>query len=187
VRGVAAVVSAVFNPFVYATLYLAALALHGVALGPCLLAWGLIVLVPTAVLLWGLRRGTWSDADVTLPRERRVFVPWVTLPAGVAAAVALAAQFEYPLRLSVVGMFLWLAMSALVSLWWKASLHVGGAAGMAVLAWVTFGPGAGLALSGIAVAVAWSRLRLGRHDQAQVAGGCALGILAVALALAAVR
>lgn len=136
-------VSVLLNPLVYARLHWAG---GPRLLGGTLLAlWVLIVLLPAALLFFGLHRGIRSDPDITNPRERRTYLPWAALSAGVSAAVALLVPFVRPVRLSVVGIFAWLGASTLVSLVWKASLHVGGTTGIVALVWVLFGPVAGLA------------------------------------------
>lgn len=180
------VVSLIFNPLVYATIYFAFLAAAGAPAGECAISWCLIVLAPTAVLFVGVRVGVWSDLDVTRPRERRTYLPWAALSAAVAAAVALGTPFTYAVRLSVVGIAVWLTASMLVSQFWKVSLHAGGTCGIVGLVWILFGPAAGLAIAWTPFVVAWSRLYLGKHDAGQVAVGFVLGALAIVAVAVAV-
>src|SRR5437870_11299302 len=56
---------------------------------PILLALLLSTLVPTAILLLsGVRSGRWSDADVSVRKERQRFFPWA-VPFSVAGVIAM--------------------------------------------------------------------------------------------------
>src|SRR5206468_7272153 len=56
---------------------------------PILLALLLSTLVPTAILLLsGVRSGRWSDADVSVRKERQRFFPWA-VPFSLAGVIAL--------------------------------------------------------------------------------------------------
>jgi hypothetical protein len=184
---VATVVSILFNPMVYATLYFAGLALHGVPAWACFVSWCLIVLAPAALLGTGIRAGWWSDPDVSRLRERRTFLPFAVLSTAVAAGLATRQGFPYPVRLSSVSMCCWLAASTLVSLFWKVSLHVGATTGILGLVSLLFGPAAAAALAWSPLLVAWARLRLRQHTLGQVIGGIVLGVLAVGAATQLVR
>lgn len=184
-RRIASTVSTVFNPFASATLYFAGLAaVVGAAVWWCLISWSLIVLFPGLVLLRGLKLGVWTDPDFPRLRERRAYLPWAAVSSAVAMALAVLAPFPYPVRLSVVGICLWLVGSMLVTLFWKASIHVGSITGIVGLVWVLFGHVAGGALMWAPFLVAWARLYLRKHDLAQVLGGALLGTLALMAAVA---
>jgi membrane-associated phospholipid phosphatase len=178
--------SVLFHPMVYATLYLAALATaRGASWArPCAEAWLLLVVAPALLLLWGMRRGLWSDPDLTRLRERRTFVPWVAACGGAAAGLAYLSGFPHGLRLSLLAIFTWLGLTAVISLGWKISLHVGAVTGVLALVALLFGLRPTAALVWTPPAVAWARLYLRRHTPAQVAAGAALGALSVALAAA---
>jgi hypothetical protein len=146
----------------------------------------LIVPLPGALLLAGLRAGIWTDLDLTPLKERRTFLPWATLCAVAAAAVAWRWGFAPVVLRASLGIAFWLAASAVISLFWKVSLHTGATMGIVILVWAAFGAGAGLALVWTPLAVAWSRVVLRKHDMAQVVGGIVLGAIAAALVLTVV-
>lgn len=81
---------------------------------------------------------------------------------------------------------LWLAVSTLVSLGWKISLHEGATVGVVCLVAYLFGRWALWALVWAPLLVAWARLRLGRHTPAQLLAGGAAAVAAFAVAYLAV-
>lgn len=124
---------------------------------------------------WQVRVGRWVHVDASLPHERRhlnLFV--VGLLLAVAAGLRLAGQPQ----VLVIGLSLAagiVAVSLALQRRLKVSMHAAFGAFAAALAW----PGAAAAALGLlALAVGWSRLRLGRHDRAEVAVGLTLGIAA---------
>lgn len=168
--------SLVGSPPILGTLFFTVLALVGgapayVAVG---VSWVLMIFLPSAALLLLVAKGQIQDREMSDVRDRRRFMP-VALLFGVAA-LFLAIRLHFPLavKVSVVGMSLWLFFGTLVGQFWKVSLHVSGTTGIFWLSLVFFGPGA-LLLIWLPPAVAWSRLRLDHHDLWQVWGGAALG------------
>ncbi|MCY0879510.1 MAG: hypothetical protein OWU84_11290 [Firmicutes bacterium] len=180
---IAAILSTLFNPLVYCTLFLGSLALWrpGWA-GRLLVVWVGLVLGPAALLLWGHARGIWSDLDVSRREERRTYMPGVVGFASATAASAWGLSFPAFLRFSVSAIAIWLALSTLVGFWWKISLHVGGTVGIFGLAALVWGLPAALAVAWVPVAVAWARLALKRHTWDQVIAGAVAGGLALAIA-----
>jgi len=177
VDALARALSVIGKPPVYATLYFAILIpVFPLDAGMTTLAWAILILAPSLVLFYGIRRGVWSNVEVTDLRERRTYMPWTVLCATASSAVALLGNFPFALRLTVLGIALWLLLSTLIGFWWKISLHVGGVTGLMFLSVIVLGAPA-LALAWMPIAVAWSRLRLRRHDLLQVIGGGALGTI----------
>src|ERR1700745_521244 len=91
---------------------------------PLLLALLLSTLVPTAILLLsGLRSGRWSDADVSVRKERQRFFPWA-VPFSLAGVVVmyLIHAPAYIIRGGGVPLVLFLA-SWIVNCFLKLSLH----------------------------------------------------------------
>jgi membrane-associated phospholipid phosphatase len=77
-----------------------------------------------------------------------------------------------------------LCIAALVNRWIKLSLHVASLAFAGVAAWALSPVFAAVALL-LVPALAWARLRMGRHALREVLGGAALGVATgVALLLA---
>jgi membrane-associated phospholipid phosphatase len=125
---------------------------------------------------WQVRTGRWSHVDASVPRERRdlnVFV--VSLLGLLAAALWFARQ---PAALVVgLGAAAGIVLVALaLQRRLKVSLHGAFGTFAAALAWPVDWAVAGLGT--LALAVGWSRLRLGRHDAAEVIVGLCLGCLA---------
>src|SRR5438046_2846761 len=91
---------------------------------PILLALLLSTLVPTAILLLsGVRSGRWSDADVSVRKERQRFFPWA-VPFSLAGVIAMwwLQARSYIIRGGMVTLGLFL-ISWLVNLSLKLSLH----------------------------------------------------------------
>ncbi len=184
----ARIVSDLGSPPVVGTAYFLVLA---IALGPRDLgmtaaAWGLMLCLPSLILLGAVKRGRVSDSDMTLIAERKRFLP-LALPFGVVT-LAGAVLFRAPsaLETSIAGMVLWVAAGSVITQFWKVSMHVSGAAAGFWLSLLFFGPPA-LAVVWVPVVIGWSRLRLHRHDAWQVAGGALLGTVSVLAAFAALH
>src|SRR5436305_13408103 len=92
---------------------------------PVLLALLLSTLVPTAaiLLLSGVRSGRWSDADVSVRKERQRFFPWA-VPFSLAGVIAMwwLQAPSYIIRGGMVTLALFL-VSWMVNFGLKLSLH----------------------------------------------------------------
>lgn len=144
-----------------------------------LVALGLALGIAAVVGLYSwrqVRAGRWAHVDASMPRERRdlnVFVGalLLLLAAGLALArqpAALVAGLTAAAGIVLVALALQRRL--------KVSLHAGFGSFAAALAWPATWAVAGLGT--LALAVGWSRLRLGRHDAVEVAVGLGLGGLA---------
>lgn len=181
-------VSIVGHPFVLAPVALAVLVLRRLPFAHALPLLVFLIggsLVPTAAYtLRQVRRGRWSDWDVSRRTERhRLYA--VALPLLVLLLVTLVAtrQPGFVVRATAAAVGL-VAVGSLLNLRLKVSLHCAFAAFAAGLV-LPAAPGAGLALVALAPLVAWSRLVLGRHSLGEAAAGLVLGALAaVAVAVA---
>jgi len=138
------------------------------------LSCGLITMVPLIHIRWGVRTGRISDHDVSVREER--FWPYMLQIATVGFTYALLRAFGAP-RL-VIGLVesVSTAMVAItgVTLYWKMSMHVAGAAGTVTVLTLVYGKRA-LPLVALVPAVAWSRNILDHHTPAQALAGAALG------------
>ena len=144
---------------------------------PILLALLLTTLVPTAILLLsGVRSGRWSDADVSVRKERQGFFPWA-VPFSLAGIVVmyLIHAPAYIIRGGVVTLVLFL-VSWIVNCFLKLSLHALFAFYCAAILF-RIGPGWGTIAFFLAILVAWSRLFLGRHSPLELIAGIALGLI----------
>ncbi|MCG3039001.1 phosphatase PAP2 family protein [Streptomyces sp. S1A] len=149
------------------------------------LAWGLLAAlfcggIPFAIIMLGVRRGSWTDKHVRI-REQRA-VPLLATMASVLTGIALMTVFEAPREVFalVVAMLAGLAMTILVTLWWKVSIHSAVAGGVVVVLVLAYGTWMAWLLLGVAV-IGWSRVALRDHTPAQTVAGAILGGLAAAV------
>ncbi|MFP8941686.1 hypothetical protein ACLIYM_09650 [Streptomyces fenghuangensis] len=149
------------------------------------LAWGLLAAlfcggIPFAIIMFGVRRGSWTDKHVRI-REQRA-VPLLATMASVLTGIALMTAFEAPREVFalVVAMLAGLAMTILVTLWWKVSIHSAVAGGVVVVLVLAYGTWMAWLLLGVAV-IGWSRVALRDHTPAQTVAGAVLGGLAAAV------
>ena len=178
--GLAVAVGEAFSPPLLATVVIAIVGWtsarphwHG-------LVWGLVVLVfvcglPYAVIIRGVRRGTYTDHHLHLRHQRPV-------PFAIAAGIALAGLVvstvggaPRPLIALVVASVAGLAVTAGASTVWKMSVHSGVAAGSAVVTGLVLGPVGYLCGFALLALIGWSRVRLRAHTPAQVVVGAAVG------------
>lgn len=143
------------------------------------LGWGVLTatfcgLIPYGIVIAGVRRRRWTDRHVRVRQQR--LVPLLAAIASFLAGLALLVTLGAPRQLIalVVAMLTCLAVTMLVTLWWKLSLHTAAASGTVAILVLTFGPPLLLALPVVAL-VAWSRIRLGDHTPAQTLVGAVLG------------
>jgi hypothetical protein len=180
VRTFARLISWIGHPLVFVAASVAVVI--GTQLGlraglPILLALLLSTLVPTAILLLsGLRSGRWSDADVSVRKERQRFFPWA-VPfslAGVLVTYLIHAP-AYIIRGGMVTLALFVA-SWIVNCFLKLSLHALFAFYCAIILF-RVGAGWGMIAFLLAIPVAWSRLFLHRHTTVELIAGIALGLI----------
>lgn len=144
---------------------------------PILLALLLSTLVPTAILLLsGVRSGRWSDADVSVRKERQRFFPWA-VPfslAGVIAVWCMRAP-NYIIRGALVTLALFV-ISWIVNCRLKLSLHALFAFYCATILF-RIGASWGAIAFVLAILVSWSRLFLQRHTPVELITGIVLGLI----------
>ncbi len=142
----------------------------------------LVVSLPAGYVLWLVRRGEVTDFDLRL-REQRLRPFLATLSSAIIAWLALFFG-DAPYLLVVLAGAGWVQIALLfgITLRWKISAHCTTVAGFVVLTWALFGSAAApLALT--IPLVAWSRLRLRRHDLPQTLAGTLLGSTILGAAL----
>ncbi|MFR9777616.1 phosphatase PAP2 family protein [Micromonospora sp. MS34] len=140
--------------------------------------------IPIAVLVHGVRRGTLSDRHVGDRTQRAR--PLLTGLASVAVGLALLAALRAPAVLfaMILVIFVVGAACTVVNHWWKLSIHAACAAATATVLVLLFGPALHLGWVLVA-AVAWSRVELRDHTWTQVVAGTLAGVpLAAATFLA---
>ena len=144
---------------------------------PILFALLLSTLVPTAILLLsGARSGRWSDADVSVRKERQRFFPWA-VPFSLAGVVAVwwMRAPNYIIRGALVTLALFL-ISWIVNCRLKLSLHALFGFYCATILF-RVGPSWGAIAFALAILVSWSRLFLQRHTGGELSAGIILGLI----------
>lgn len=146
-----------------------------------------MAMIPAAVLALLLRRGHIAERQV--PRRRERYLPYAATMTSVTFGVVLLYALHAPaLLLRVVdGMFLGILAMAALNVLTKASLHSGVVAGSVMLWGYLVGPAAWVVGGVLWYAVAWSRIRSGRHSVGQVLLGGVTGSAAAAAALWGLR
>lgn len=134
----------------------------------------LVAVVPMLLLIARrVRSGAWTNYDISVREQRAGMYP-VALAITAATALVLAwAQVPGPILRGVLAILVLIGLAALINLWLKISLHTA----FAVFTALAVLPSRGLATGALvlALAIAWSRLELGRHTVAEVIGGALLG------------
>ena len=141
------------------------------------------VLMPTVYVYWLMRRGQVSDMQLQIRQQR--IKPYCAALGCMTAAAGLLLFTHAPHIFVQVG---WanvaqMALLFALTLRWKVSAHSASAAGLAVLACKLMGL-AGLPFCALVPIVAWSRVRLGRHDALQTVAGTLIGMGVVLTMLA---
>ena len=136
-----------------------------------------------AIIIRNVRRGTWSDADVSR-HDQRAGLYRVALPLAIASAVVLhfAGAPARMLR-SVAAAAAMLGMGLVGNLLLKISMHMMFASfcGVAI---VRLHPWTAIAIVPFVLAIAWSRRKLERHTFTEVVVGLLLGLAAGIYAVA---
>lgn len=152
-------------------------------------AWGwagfyilVAIALPAAYVLWLVRQGKVTDFDLKVREQRRTPFLVTLVSTLIAWLVLYGGQAPSELVLLTGAGWLQIALLLAITLRWKISAHCASAASFVVWAWFLFGAmAAPLVL--IIPLVAWSRLRLQRHDLPQTVAGTLLGSLVLAMML----
>lgn len=155
------------------------------------LAWGLLAAlfcggIPFAIILFGVKRGSWTDKHVKVRSQRAV--PLAATMVSVLVGILIQVVFDAPRELFalVIAMLVGLAATMVVTVWWKVSVHTAVAGGVATILTLAFGPPlAALAL--VVAAIGWSRVQLRDHTVAQTIVGALLGGVAAAVTFGLLR
>ncbi|MFC7527896.1 phosphoesterase PA-phosphatase [Actinoplanes sp. GCM10030250] len=153
--------------------------------------WGLpgalfAAVIPLGYVLNGVRTGRFTDHHIPDRADRRIPLIFGTgsLVAGLILLLALGAPREVLALLAAGGVGL--GVFALVTHWWKMSIHAGVAAGTVAALTAVYGP---VALVGVPLVVlgGWARVRLTAHTPAQVVVGALAGAVIAATIFPALR
>ena len=171
----------VFAPAVLVAVLLLVVGWHAGAQPGVSRWWGLpgavfAAVIPLGYVLHGVRTGRLTDHHIPDRADRRLPLLFgvASLSAGLIVMVLLGAPREV-LALLVAGGS-GLVIFALVTHWWKMSIHAGVAAGALATLTAIYGP---VALLGAPLVVlgGWARVRLTAHTPAQVVVGALAGAL----------
>jgi membrane-associated phospholipid phosphatase len=161
---------------------LISIAAHPLVLSPLTVAlasrnwrWTLIIAASTtipiaAVLLWNVRRGVWSDFDVSR-RDQRSGLYWIAIPIFAVTAFLVPAFTRSMLALVCI-----LLIALALSRFQKTSLHLLFGAFCAVILWRAY-PWSAFVMAGVLVALAWARWYLKHHTPVEIATGTLLGLV----------
>lgn len=139
-----------------------------------LIAFGAAV-VPMGIIMRGVRRGTIrSGHHVTDRAERYVPMIGAVLAAGALCLILAVFGAPPPMVAVTVVMLVSAVVCLAITTRWKVSVHAAVAAGSAAILTLLYGLIIG-PLWLIAIAVCWSRVRLGAHTPAQVLAGALIG------------
>ena len=138
----------------------------------------LFAILPVAILtMIQVRRGAWSNADASHPRERPIlYAVGITGILALVCCLSIIRPHSVLLRGALAGLGLLLVCAA-TTRWIKVSLHVTAAA-LTATALSIHGSPVGWIVAGILPILAWSRLALGRHKPIELALGLGLGVVA---------
>jgi membrane-associated phospholipid phosphatase len=155
------------------------------------LGWGVLAAlfcggIPFAVIMLGVRRGSWTDKHIRV-REQRA-APLLATMTSVLVGISLLVAFKAPREVFalVVAMLVGLIMTMIVTVWWKVSVHTAVASGVVVILLLAYGMSMAPLMLGIA-AIGWSRVALRDHTPAQTLVGALLGGLAAAVVFSLMR
>jgi membrane-associated phospholipid phosphatase len=147
------------------------------------LKWALIcilaqVVPPSLFFSYRMRRGAYSDEDVSNRRQRNelYMVGLGTVLAGLLILTPLGLPRPFVALLLCALMIG--VINSLVNLSWKISVHATAIAAMATVT-LLFAPRLGVALWLCALAVGWARVRTRNHTPLQVLGGFVVAVSVV--------
>ncbi|MBB2946080.1 membrane-associated phospholipid phosphatase [Actinoplanes lutulentus] len=153
--------------------------------------WGLpgalfAAVIPLGYVLHGVRKGRLTDHHIPERADRRIPLLFGTasLAVGLVFLILLGAPREVLALLGAGGCGL--AVFALVTHWWKMSIHAGVATGTVAALTAVYGP---IALLGVPFVLlgCWARVRLTAHTPAQVVVGALAGALIAGTVFPALR
>ena len=183
-KRMAAWVSVAAHPFVLVPVLVTVVAVRSMPPRQAAIVVGLVLAGSILPMLWMIvrrvRSGAWTDHDVSVREQRTGFYPAALAMTGGTVVLLYAFGVGPSILRGTVAIFGLIAVSALVNLWLKVSLHAGFAAFTAVALFAVSQP-MGVAAVAVALAVAWSRLELRRHTWLEVVVGALLGIGAALL------
>jgi membrane-associated phospholipid phosphatase len=141
--------------------------------------WGFVVAVfssvlPMAFIVRGARAGRWDGHHVRNREGRAVPLLLALGCTAVGLAILLIGGAPRDVTALDVAMLATLFVCAIVTRWWKISLHSAVAGGAVATVSLLYGPWF-LLLAPVAALIAWSRVAVRDHTVAQVIAGTLIG------------
>lgn len=133
--------------------------------------------VPFGVILWGVKKGKWTDVHVSRRSQRLVPLLVGLLALGGMLAGLLLLSASRPLVAALVAALISFSLATVITqvAKYKISLHVDSAAGALTVCCLLAGPFF-LALAPLVVLIAWARWKLEAHSPLQAICGAALAV-----------
>lgn len=136
-----------------------------------------IVIIPTGIYtMTRVRRGTWSDLDVSNQRERGQFYTLLLPLLGIITIISWMADVPRSIPLGSAAILVLVAAAQILNSRIKVSLHTGFAVFVALTLFPIDRNLASIAFI-LACLVGWSRTALGRHTIREVLLGGGLGLV----------
>jgi|GEM_PF-169916 len=171
-------ISVIGHPFLLMPLLTGIIAYHVLppqqALRAELVALGVVIIPAGIYTIVRVRKGTWTDLDVSHQTERNQFYA-ILLPLLIAlAAITWIARVPRSIPLGVLAIIALVGSAYFINNWTKISLHTGFAVFVALTLFL-IQPMLAIVAVVLAMLVAWSRVVLGRHTKREVILGGILG------------
>jgi membrane-associated phospholipid phosphatase len=178
---IAHLTSEIFNPFYVAVpLFLILALVTAPDVAHALLWWVVaafgISLLPYGFILYGMRKGKYTDHFVS-KREQRLFPLLIGMVCMGCSCIVLFLLHARVLLVAVAAVVVILLIATLITQFarWKISLHLVGIAGAVTLLCLLFGPIL-LVTAPLIVLVGWARWKVGAHTPLQAIAGTCLSV-----------
>lgn len=181
-HNIASLISFIFHPVLLFLLMPFLIVYHDTGNSLYALKWGvysaIFVVIGIFFILYGKRRGVFSDFDLSNQQERKKFYIFITLLGALYLIIALYFKgIFFPMSIIVLGIMLGIALFEGVNYFLKASIHVGVAVAYTISLGFIYGLPLFLLSLPITPLVIWSRLTLKRHTPKEAFVGGILGIV----------
>lgn len=180
-KWIAHLTSEIFNPFYVAVpLFLILALVSAPDVAHALLWWVIaaagISLIPYGFILYGMRKGHYTDHFVS-KREQRLIPLLVGVMCMSGSCLVLFLLHARIILIAVTAVVVILLIATTITHFaqWKISLHLVGIAGAVTLLCLLFGP-ALLAGTPLIVLVGWARWKVGAHTPLQAVAGTCLSV-----------
>ncbi len=175
---IARFLSQLLHPLFLTTLSLLLVGFYGVANQPAGLLWALLVAVLQIVPLTTfytirLRRGAYSDEDVSNRHQRNELYMFALFTAVISIGILLMLRAPLPIIALLLSALLLNISSWLINLSWKISVHAASMGYCTTIALIYSRP-IGIILACCALALGWARVRTRNHSPGQVVAGMLL-------------